>query len=114
MPKGEYLGELEQTLLWAVVRFRGEAYGMTVRREVEERGGRRVAIGAVYATLDRLEAKGYVTSRDGDPTPQRGGRARRYFTITAAGVDALNASRDILTRMSKGLRLGTVAAEAAS
>jgi DNA-binding PadR family transcriptional regulator len=99
--RGEYLGEFEQIVLLAVARLAGESYGMAIRREIEERTGRAVSIGAVYATLDRLELKGLV--RPGDA--QSGGRARRFFTVTRTGLDALEASREIHTRMWAGLRL---------
>jgi len=100
--KGDYLGEFEQLVLWALVRLRENGYGMTIRRELEERTGRRVSIGAVYATLDRLEAKGFVRSWPGEATPERGGRARRYFALTAAGAEALNGARATLTALWRG------------
>ena len=68
--------------------------------------GRDYSIGAVYTTLDRLQAKGYVTSRLGDPTPERGGRAKRYFTIEAPGIRALNHSRDTVARMGGLVHVG--------
>ena len=104
MGKGDYLGEFEHIMLLAVLRLRGNAYGMTVRREIQERIGRDVSIGAVYATLDRLCDKGYVSSRLGDPTPERGGRAKRYFTVEASGETAIHQSRFILDRMWDGLQ----------
>jgi len=103
MPKGTYLGEFEQHVLAAVLRQRGNAYGMTIRREIAERTGRDVSIGAVYATLDRLEQKGFVRSRTGEATPERGGRAKRYFQIGAPGVRALEESRRASDRMLEGL-----------
>ena len=72
MPKSAHLGEFEQHVLAALLRLRGNAYGVTIRREIVERTGRDVAVGAIYATLDRLEAKGYVSSRLGESTPERG------------------------------------------
>ena len=89
MAKGEYLGEFEQIVLVALLHLGKNAYGMTVRREIEQRTGRQVSIGAVYATLERLEAKGYVGSKAGDPTPERGGRAKRFFHIETDGQRAL-------------------------
>ncbi len=83
-----------------------DAYGSTIRREIEEQTGRSIAIGALYTALDRLERKGYVSSRMSDPTPQRGGRAKRYFTLRAAGATALARSREALTRMWAGVDLG--------
>ena len=102
MGRGDYLGEFEQIVLLAVARLDADAYGMQIRREIEARTERGVTIGAVYATLDRLEAKGYLAARDEEGT----GRARRFFVITPAGVDALEAARDLQTRMWSGLRLG--------
>ena len=75
---------------------------MADESEIEEQTGRAVARGALYTTLDRMESKGYLSSRVGDPTPKRGGRARRYFTITAAGYAALRASRKALMNMWRG------------
>jgi PadR family transcriptional regulator PadR len=102
MGRGDYLGEFEQIVLLAVARIGDNPYGMRIRREIEERSRRSVTIGAVYATLDRLEDKGLVRSRES----QAGGRARRFFTLTAAGAGALEASREVHTRMWAGLRLG--------
>lgn len=104
MPKGDYLGELEQTVLAAVRRLRENAYGMTIRREILDRAGRDVSIGAVYATLERLEKKGFVSSRTGEATPERGGRAKRYFRIEGSGVHALEASWQAVDRMRDGLQ----------
>ena len=79
------LGAFEEMVLLAVARGAGDAYGMTVRREIEERTGREVTIGAVYATLDRLEKKGLLTSRLGDGGAERRGRARRHFRLRTRG-----------------------------
>jgi len=103
MGKGDYLGEFEQIVLLAVLRLGGNAYGVTIWEEIEKRTGRPVMIGAVYATLERLEAKRYLSSRIGDPTPERGGKAKRYFKITAQGVAALERSRRMLSSMWVGL-----------
>ncbi len=103
MPKGDHLGEFEQYVLAALLRLRGNAYGMTVRREIAERTRRDVAIGAVYATLDRLEKKGFVSSRVGEATPERGGRAKRYFEIEASGKEALEESLWMSDQMRPGL-----------
>ena len=105
MPDRPFLGEFEQVVLLAVARLEGDGYGMTVRREIERRTGRDVSIGAVYATLDRLERKGFVTSRTGDPTPERGGRARRHFELTRSGVRALRDTRRMLVALWKDLEL---------
>jgi len=103
MPRGEFLGSLEQIVMLAVVRLGSDAYGMMVRREIEERTGREISIGAVYATLERLEAKGYVGSFTGEQTAERGGRAKRHFEVKAAGLRALSASQEALRNMSIGL-----------
>ena len=99
----DYLGEFEQLILLAVLGLKDNAYGMTVRREIHERTGRDVAIGAVYTTLDRLEAKGLVTSWVADATQERGGRAKRFFKLEAAGQRALKDTLTATTRMVKGL-----------
>ncbi len=103
MAKGEYLGEFEHIVLLAVLRLGEQAYGVTIWEEIGKRTGRTVMIGAVYATLDRLEAKRHISSRRGDPTPERGGRAKRFFKITPRGAMALEESRRILVRMWAGL-----------
>jgi PadR family transcriptional regulator PadR len=104
MPRGELLGSLEHLVLLALVRLEANAYGMTVRREIEARTGRNLSIGAIYTTLERLEAKGYVSSVVGPPTPERGGRAKRLFRIEAAGEQALRASQEAIRSMTVGLR----------
>ncbi len=81
------------------------SYGVTVRQEIEARTRREVSIGAIYATLDRLEAKGYVKSHLGDPTPERGGRSKRFFRVTAKGMAAVNRSQRALQSMTEGLDL---------
>jgi PadR family transcriptional regulator, regulatory protein PadR len=95
-----YLGEFERTVLMALVRLGPEAYGVTIRKEISMRLGRDANVGAVYTTLDRLEEKGFVTSRWGERTPQRGGRAKRHFEITAPGQRALSDSLLAISRMS--------------
>jgi PadR family transcriptional regulator PadR len=97
------LGEFEQMILLAVLRLRDDAYGVTIRAELAARAGRTVAPGALYTALDRLETKGLITSRMSDPTPQRGGRAKRHVTVTAAGMKALNRSVRALERLLDGL-----------
>jgi DNA-binding PadR family transcriptional regulator len=103
MPRGDLLGSLEHIVLLAVARLGASAYGMTVRREIQTQTGRDLSIGAVYATLERLESKGYVSSRMGEPTAERGGRAKRHFQIEAAGEQALAASQEAIRRMTIGL-----------
>ena len=104
MPRGEFLGSLEHIILLALVRLKANAYGMTVRREIEKRTGRDISIGAVYTTLERLEAKGYVSSFTGEPTAERGGRAKRFFRIEADGERVLSASQEAIRKMTLGLK----------
>ena len=103
MTKGSYLGEFEQLVLLALLRLGQEGYGMTVRREIQATTGRDVSIGSVYATLERLENKGYLSSRHSAPEPARGGKARRYFRIQPAGALALERSREMMERMWHGV-----------
>jgi PadR family transcriptional regulator len=105
MAKGQFLGEFEQVVLLAVARLGKDAYGAAIRQEAEARAQREVAVGAIYATLDRLETKGYLTRRPGPTTVERGGRPKRHFTITPSGVLALEASRRMLDRMWEGVEL---------
>ncbi len=107
MGKGEFLGEFEQMVMLAILRLGDEAYGMTVRRELERTAGRNVTFGTVYGTLERLEAKGFVTSSHADPQPVRGGRARRYFRVEPAGEWALARARDMMGRMWDGVQLAS-------
>ena len=106
MAKGESLGEFEQIIMLALMQLGPEAYGMAVRREIEERTGRRVSIGAVYATLERLESKGYVSSHAGEPTGERGGRAKRFFRMESGGERALRESQEVIRKMMAGLKAG--------
>jgi PadR family transcriptional regulator PadR len=105
MTSRDYLGEFEHIVVLALLRLGDRAYGVKVRQEIEMRTGREVSIGAIYATLDRLEAKGYVKSRMGDPTPERGGRSKRFFRVSAKGVTAVNRTQRALQRMTEGLKL---------
>jgi PadR family transcriptional regulator PadR len=98
----ELLGAFEQAVLLAVLRLEHEAYGRAVLKEVQARLEREVAAGAVHATLDRLEQKGFVSSRLGSGTPIRDGRARRYYTVEAAGVRALNDARKTMQNLWRG------------
>ncbi len=108
MPKGDWLGEFEMCVLLAVSHLSDEAYGMRVRQEIEARTGRRVAIGAVYATLARLEQESLLVARVGEPQPVPGGRARKCFRLTGSGVRALAAATGMLKRMMAGWRPETV------
>jgi PadR family transcriptional regulator PadR len=105
MSSTDYLGEFEHIVVLALLRLGERSYGVTVRQEIEFRTKREVSIGAVYATLDRMETKGYVKSRLGDPTPERGGRSKRFFRVTAKGVAAVNRTHKALLSMTEGLGL---------
>ena len=104
MPKGEFLGEFELIVMLAVLRLEQMAYGMEVRREIEARTGRDAAIGAVYATLDRLDIKGLVRSREVEPDFDSG-RPRRLYRVTAAGARALTRTRDAAAAMWDGVKV---------
>jgi PadR family transcriptional regulator PadR len=97
------LGEFEQLVLLAIVHLRGEAYGVPIVEEIERRTGREVGRASVYVTLRRLEEKGFVSSWIGDPTPERGGKGRRYVKIESGGRRALRESRLLADRMWRGL-----------
>lgn len=99
------MGEFEQLVLLALLRLDNDAYGMEVLEEIQLRTGRDVSYGAVYTTLDRLEQKGYVTHRMGEATPERGGRARKYFRVQPEGRAALRATQEALQVMWEGVRL---------
>lgn len=101
----DVLGLFEQAVLVAVLHLRGEGYGRTILKDVQGRLDRAVTASAVYATLDRLEAKGLAASREGTATPARGGRARRHFSVTAAGVRALDDSRAATDSVWRGVIL---------
>ncbi len=102
-PKTPYLGEFEYAVLLAVIRLGDEAYAVPMRELIEDRTGRPVARGALYTALERLEAKGCLRSRMGDPTPERGGRARRYFSVTPLGLRALKSTHAAFASLTKGL-----------
>jgi PadR family transcriptional regulator len=97
------LGEFEHLVLLAILRLDDEAYAIPIRQEIEERTGRSVARGALYTALERLEGKGCLRSRMSQPLRERGGRSRRYFTVTPAGLAAIRASRQSLLRLWQGL-----------
>src|SRR5258707_7317515 len=97
------LGEFEYLLITAAVRLGDEAYGAAIREEMETTTGRRCSIGALYTTLDRLEAKGLLKTWMGDATPQRGGRAKRMVRVTAKGIQAATAFYAAVTRVSRGV-----------
>ncbi|HUA98931.1 MAG TPA: helix-turn-helix transcriptional regulator [Terracidiphilus sp.] len=99
MTDRSYLGEFELMILLAVIRLGDEAYGVPIARELESFRKRDVSVGSVYAALDRLQAKGLITSSLGEPTPERGGKAKRYFRVTKAGLKQVHDTRRVLTRL---------------
>lgn len=98
-----YLGEFEQVVLLAILRLGEDAYAIPIREEIESRTGRSVARGALYTALDRLETKRYLKSRMSEPLAERGGRSRRYFTVSPVGLAALRSSRRALLQLWSGL-----------
>jgi DNA-binding PadR family transcriptional regulator len=101
-PTTTYLGEFEYAVLLAILQI-DHAYAVPVRTLIEERTGRPVARGALYTALERLESKGCLTSRMGDPTDDRGGKPRRYFSVTPQGLRALKATHSALSNLTRGL-----------
>ena len=100
---GESIGEFEQLILFAVVRLGAGATAVTIRQEIESRASRSVSSGALYTALDRLEARGFVQSRLGEPTAARGGKRKRHYAIEPAGARALTRSYDALQKMASGM-----------
>ena len=98
------LGDLEELALLAVLRLGGDAYGARIREVLRDDAGRPVSISTIYVTLMRLEEKGMVRSWMGEPTGERGGKARRYFEVRPEGVEALESVRDVRDRMWEGVR----------
>jgi PadR family transcriptional regulator PadR len=103
MRKRDYLGQFELMVILAVLRAGEDAYGVPIAREIEDTTGKEVALGSIYAALDRLEAKGLVTSELGDPTPERGGRAKRYFRVTGKGMREARSAQRTLKKLWSGL-----------
>jgi PadR family transcriptional regulator PadR len=99
----EYLGDLELLVMLALIRLGDEAYGVTIGREIEQKGRRPVALASVYAVLERLERRGWVRSELGEATPERGGRAKRHFHITASGLKEVKRARTAFIGMWQGL-----------
>ncbi len=98
-----YLGEFELMVLLTIIHLGEDAYGVPLSRELAIRRGRDVSVGSVYAALDRLEAKGFVASYLGESTPERGGRAKRYFRVTQQGLRSAHATRNVLSKLWKSL-----------
>jgi PadR family transcriptional regulator, regulatory protein PadR len=103
MPRSSYLGEFELLVMLTVIRLGEGAYGVPIAREIEQRTRRDVAFGTVYAALERLEQKGFVRSTLGDATPARGGRAKRYFRVTATGLRTVRETKRSLIGLWQGL-----------
>jgi PadR family transcriptional regulator, regulatory protein PadR len=102
--KAPALGDFEQLILLGVLRLGDEAYGVAIRQEIHRRSGRDVSINAVYTTLDRLERKGLLESWVGDPTPERGGRRKKFYALRPAGVAQLRQAYRAFTAMADGLQ----------
>ena len=102
MPR-DLLTDFELMILLAILRVGEGAYGVLIAREIERTGGRRAVLGAVYAALDRLERNGFASSSIGDPTPARGGRAKRFFQVTPAGIDAVKSTQSALVSLWTGI-----------
>jgi PadR family transcriptional regulator, regulatory protein PadR len=98
-----YLGEFELMLILAVIHLGDEAYGVPITRQLELHRKRNVSVGSVYAALERLEAKGLVVSSLGDPTPERGGKAKRYFVATKEGLRQVRETRRVLTNLWRAI-----------
>ncbi|HTF72131.1 MAG TPA: PadR family transcriptional regulator [Edaphobacter sp.] len=103
MREHSYLGEFELILLLTILHLGDDAYGVPLTRELSVLRGKDVSIGSVYAALDRLELKGLIASTLGESSPERGGRAKRYFRVTAKGIRSVNETRQVLTRLWKTL-----------
>jgi len=100
---GRFLTDFELMVMLAVLRVREDAYGVSIAREIEQTGGRCVTHAAVYLALDRLSQHGLVASRLGDPTPERGGRAKKLFSITPAGLRAIRQTQRAFMALWKGI-----------
>ena len=98
------IGAFEQQILFALMHLGADAYGLTIREQIEARTGRPISAGALYTALDRLEKRGMVSSRLGDPTPQRGGNRKRLYTVESAGERALTQAYESLELMANGLK----------
>jgi len=103
MIKRDQLGSFELMVILVLIRLGENAYGVPICEELEKRTGRDVAVGSVYAALERLEDKGFVTSELGEPTPERGGRAKKYFHMTARGLKEVKETQRSLVKLWQGL-----------
>ncbi len=105
MSEPQLLGGFEQLVLLAVLRLEDTAYGVSIQREIAECTGRRVTPGALYTTLDRMERKGLLSPRLGEPTPERGGRSKRFYVVTKVGRDRLAEVQANVRALSEGLNV---------
>jgi PadR family transcriptional regulator, regulatory protein PadR len=105
MSKGNYLGNVELMVMLVLIRLGEKAYGIPIAREIELKGGREISLGGIYATLERLEAKGFVASELGEPTPERGGRAKKYFSVTAKGMREVRETQRVLRLLGQRVRV---------
>jgi PadR family transcriptional regulator len=103
MRKRNYIGTFELMAMLAVMRLGKDAYGVPIFREIEQECGREVALGSIYAALERLEEKGFVASELGESTPERGGRAKKYFRITSKGLREVRETQRVLNKLWNGL-----------
>ncbi len=103
MPRRNPIGNLDLITMSALIRLGDDAYGVSISREIEQTTGSEVALGTIYTVLQRLEREGMVASSLGESTPERGGRAKRYFRITAKGLKEVNRMRRALGRLWQGL-----------
>jgi PadR family transcriptional regulator PadR len=103
MGANRLLGGFENLLLLAILRLEDRAYGVSIRQELLDQAGKDVAIGAIYTGLDRLEQKGFVKSWTGEPTAERGGKAKKFYSVTAQGKKALNETHGALRGLTRGL-----------
>lgn len=102
MPRG-FLTDFELMILLAIMRVGENAYGVPIANEIETTGGRKVLMAALYVALDRLEENGLLTSAYGDPTPERGGRAKRFFKVTSKGIKAVKETQRAFTALWSGI-----------
>jgi DNA-binding PadR family transcriptional regulator len=112
MTRGAHLGEAEQLILLAAWRVGEQANAAAIRREVASRGGRTLTVSSIYVTLMRLQDKGYITSGLSEPRPVRGGKAKRYFTVTERGISVLHETRRRMERMWEGMEVAPEARHA--
>jgi DNA-binding PadR family transcriptional regulator len=104
----DQISQLEQLVMLAILRLRPEAYGVALQKELKLRTGREYSIGGIYAVLDKLEGKGFVKPKQGEATAERGGRAKLYFNLTAAGATALQASLQAIDNLRSNTSLAPV------